>query len=254
MKLHSNRFGKGTPFVILHGFLGMGDNWKTVGKQIAERGYEVHLVDQRNHGRSPHADTFSYATLVEDLKQYYKDNKLSNSLLLGHSMGGKTAMQFSCLYPESVEKLVVADISPKYYPPHHQDILQGLQALDFDKIISRKEADQKLSSYINDAGVRLFLLKNLVRTDQQSFGLRINLKSLAENSEEIGKALPENYNYKGKVLFLKGENSKYITNEDTALIQQHFPNSHVDTIPKAGHWLHAENPLVFLEKLYGFIE
>lgn len=254
MKLHANRFGKGKTFLILHGFLGMGDNWKTIGGKIAEFGYQVHLIDQRNHGRSPHSEDFSYDLLIADLKQYCDDYQLTNIILLGHSMGGKTAMHFACTFPDLVEKLVIADISPKYYPQHHQDILDGLQALNFNAITSRREADKELSGYVQDPGVRLFLLKNLKRLDQQRFGLRINLLSLSKNVNEIGKKLSEEAVFKGKTLFLKGENSNYIKREDHALIRHHFPNAHIETINKAGHWLHADNPLEFLEKLRDFIK
>ena len=147
MLLHSNIIGEGKPFVILHGFLGMGDNWKTLGSQFSEQGFQVHLVDQRNHGRSFHDDEFNYEVLVEDLKHYCDAYKLSEIVLLGHSMGGKTAMLFATLYPEIVSKLLVADISPRFYPIHHDAILNGLSELDFDTIKTRGEADKILSNY-----------------------------------------------------------------------------------------------------------
>ena len=134
MILHSNIIGKGKPFIILHGFLGMGDNWKTLGKQFAELDYEVHLVDQRNHGRSFHAEDFDYELMAEDLKAYCEHHGIKQCVLLGHSMGGKTAMLFSALYPELVEKLLVADISPRYYPVHHDAILKGLSQLNFSEL------------------------------------------------------------------------------------------------------------------------
>ena len=136
--LHSNILGQGKPFIILHGFLGMGDNWKTLAKQFSESNFEVHLVDQRNHGRSFHSDEFNYESMAEDLKQYCDTHHLSDSILLGHSMGGKTAMLFATKYPEIVSRLIVADISPRYYPVHHDAILEGLGQLDFFKIGSRK--------------------------------------------------------------------------------------------------------------------
>ena len=159
--LHSNITGEGKPFVILHGFLGMGDNWKTHGKNLAQLGYEVHLVDQRNHGHSFHDNDFSYEVLAEDLKNYCEVKNLEDIILLGHSMGGKTAMLFATEYPEMVSKLLIADISPRFYPVHHDTILNGLSALDFDVIKSRGEADKVLSEYVSDFGTRQFLLKNL---------------------------------------------------------------------------------------------
>lgn len=131
MILHSKIFGEGTPFIILHGFLGMGDNWKTLGKRFSQLGYQIHLVDQRNHGRSFHSDAFDYELLAEDLLTYCTHYNIKKCNVLGHSMGGKTAMLFTALYPDLVNKLIVADIAPRFYPIHHDAILEGLLALDF---------------------------------------------------------------------------------------------------------------------------
>lgn len=254
MKLHANVFGEGQPFVILHGFLGMGDNWKTLGKKIAEQGFEVHLVDQRNHGRSPHSDVFGYAIMANDLKEYCEEHNLRNINLLGHSMGGKTVMLFAVKYPDFIDHLLVADIAPKYYPLHHQDILDGLSALDFEILKSRGEVDQELSTYVPDAGVRMFLLKNLYWKDKGILGLRVNLKTLVENSHEIGVELPKEYSFKGNTLFLKGERSNYIIEEDEEKIKVQFPNVTIEEISAAGHWLHAENPKDFLLKVLEFVK
>ena len=167
MLLHSQIIGEGTPFVILHGFLGSGDNWKTLGNDFSEKGYQVHLVDQRNHGRSFHSDEFTYESMSEDLKHYCEEHQLKEIILLGHSMGGKTAMEFATTYPEKVSKLIVADIGPKSYPEHHQDILKALSSLNFDEITSRGEADEMLSQYIPHFGTRQFLLKNLYKAKQK---------------------------------------------------------------------------------------
>src|SRR5690606_86996 len=242
MTLHSQILGEGKPFVILHGFLGMSDNWKTLGNRWAEDGYEVHLLDQRNHGRSFHSDEFSYEVMAEDLKNYCEEHGLKEIILLGHSMGGKVAMQFAVTYPEMVSKLIVADIGPKAYPPHHQDILKALSALDFSKIKSRGEAEDILSKYIKDEGTRLFLLKNLYRKSKTELSLRINLPVLSEKIEEVGAALSENTVYDGDTLFLGGEKSGYIEPMDELLIKKHFPKARIKTISNAGHWLHAENP------------
>lgn len=253
MILHSQIFGSGKPFVILHGFLGMSDNWKTLGTRWAENGYEVHLLDQRNHGRSFHSDEFSYEAMSEDVKRYCGEHGLNEIILLGHSMGGKVAMQFAVNYPEKVSKLIVADIAPKAYPPHHQDILKALSQLDFSKIKSRGEAEDILSQYINDEGTRLFLLKNLYRKDKNHLALRVNLPVLSERIEEVGAALPENAAFNGETLFLGGEKSGYIEPMDEIVIKKHFPKAKIKTISKAGHWLHAENPEEFYEKCNQFL-
>ncbi|WP_108802196.1 alpha/beta fold hydrolase [Aquimarina sp. Aq107] len=254
MKLHANVFGEGTPFLVLHGFLGMGDNWKTLAKKISEQGYQMHLIDQRNHGRSPHSDEFNYEILALDLLEYCKDHGLKDIVLLGHSMGGKTAMLFAAKYPDIVGKLIIADIGPKYYPLHHQDILDGLDSLDFEVLKSRGDVDKALEPYVRDAGVRMFLMKNLFWKEKGQLGLRMNLNSLIRNSSEIGVALSEEYLYAGDTLFLRGQKSNYIIDEDIDLIKKQFPKSKIGEISNAGHWLHAENPSEFLMTLLEFLK
>lgn len=253
MILHSQIIGKGTPFVILHGFLGMGDNWKTLGNRFAEAGYEVHLVDQRNHGRSFASDDFSYELMAEDLKRYCDHYHLSKIILLGHSMGGKTAMLFSTIYPEMVLKLLVADIGPKAYPQHHHEILNALSLLDLNKIKTREEASELLSVYIKDLGTRQFLLKNLYWVRNSELGFRVNLPVLTEKNAEIGKSLAEDAVYQGNTLFLRGAKSGYIDQMDEILIKNHFPNSEIVTVSNAGHWLHAENPNEFYSFVMNFL-
>jgi len=254
MILHSNILGQGQAFIILHGFLGMSDNWKTLGRKFSEQGYEVHLVDQRNHGRSPHDAEFNYQVLIRDLEQYCDSYKLSNIVLLGHSMGGKVSMLFAAKYPQMVSKLIVADISPRYYPVYHQTILEGLSALNLDVLTSRKKADEILANYVSEFDVRQFLLKNLYWVEKGKFALRINLKVLKDNVEEIGEALPTNSIFKGDTLFLRGDKSDYISINDEALIKSHFPKATLNTIENAGHWLHAENPKDFFNQIIKFIK
>jgi len=253
MKLHSNILGSGFPLLILHGFLGMGDNWKTLGKKYSELGFEVHLIDQRNHGRSPHSDDFSYSFLSDDLVEYCEAHSLEKINLLGHSMGGKTAMHFACQHPKRIEHLIIADIAPKYYAPHHQDILDSLLALDFSEIKSRTDAENELSNYIKDKGTRMFLLKNIYRKTPSEFALRVNLKTLSEKVIEIGKSLDTNAIFNGKTLFLKGDKSNYIPNNEISNIANHFPNYQIETITNAGHWLHAENATDFFTASSSFL-
>jgi len=254
MLLHSNVFGEGKPFVILHGFLGMGDNWKTHGRLFSEQGFEVHLVDQRNHGRSFKSNEFDYELLAEDLFDYCLHKDLENIILLGHSMGGKTAMLFAAKYPNMVSKLIIADIAPRFYPRHHHAILEGLSALDFEEIVTRIEADEVLSKYVSHVPTRQFLLKNVYWIEPGKLALRINLKALIENIDEIGIALPSLTVFDGKTLFLKGENSGYISEDDRALIEAHFPRAIIKIVKNAGHWLHAENPTDFYEHVASFLE
>lgn len=251
--LHSKIIGTGKPLLILHGFLGMSDNWKTLGSQYAENGFQSHLIDQRNHGKSFHSDDFNYDYLSDDLKRYIKHYDLGKASIIGHSMGGKTAMQFACDHPEMTEKLIVADISPKYYPPHHQDIVNGLQALDFQKITSRGEADELLSKHLGDFGTRQFLLKNLYWVEKGKLGFRFNLLVLSSKMEEIGENISATAQYEGPTLFLKGDASEYVVETDLPEIKRHFPSAKIDTIENAGHWVHAANPKQFYEKSFAFL-
>lgn len=253
MNLHSNIIGKGKPFIILHGFLGMGDNWKTLAKQFSKSNLEIHLVDQRNHGRSFHSEDFDYELMAEDLKHYCETNNLENIVLLGHSMGGKTAMLFATKYPDLIRKLIVADISPRYYPIHHDAILEGLSSLDFSELKSRGEADEKLSNYVHEPGTRMFLIKNLYWVEKGQLGLRINLEVLKEKVSEVGEALPIHATFNKDTLFLRGDRSEYIGEADEAIINRHFPNSEIITISNAGHWLHAENPKDFYDTVINFV-
>ncbi|MEO8774568.1 MAG: alpha/beta fold hydrolase [Gelidibacter sp.] len=253
MSLHSNVLGEGQAFIFLHGFLGMSDNWKSLGTKFSEEGYEVHLIDQRNHGRSFHSDEFNYEVMVEDLKQYSDEHQLKDFVLLGHSMGGKTAMLFAVEHPELVSKLIIADISPRYYPTHHDDILKGLSALDFQTLKSRGEADDQLSQYVQDVGTRQFLLKNLYWKEKGLLDLRINLEVLKEQVNEVGEPLPMHVKFEKETLFLRGDRSEYISLQDESLIHAHFPKSEIVTIANAGHWLHAENPADFYEEVSNFL-
>ncbi|WP_034042942.1 alpha/beta fold hydrolase [Wocania ichthyoenteri] len=251
--LNSNILGEGQPFIILHGFLGMSDNWKTHGKNLSEQGFEGHLVDQRNHGRSFWSNTFNYEVLAEDLKHYCDKHHLKDIVLLGHSMGGKTAMLFATQYPNLVSKLLVADISPRFYPVHHDAILNGLIKLDFDTIKSRGEADKALSEYVSDFGTRQFLLKNLYWIEKGKLALRVNLEVLKEEVAEVGEALPSYSRFEKDTLFLRGDRSEYIGVDDERLIANHFPKAKIVTIANSGHWLHAENPKDFFDAVMQFV-
>ncbi|PHS52113.1 MAG: alpha/beta hydrolase [Lutibacter sp.] len=250
--LHSIILGKGQPLLILHGYFGMSDNWKSLGVQFAEN-FEVHLIDQRNHGRSFHTDEFDYELLVEDLYKYIQQSKLEKVILLGHSMGGKVVMQFAVTYPELVHKLIVVDISPKYYKPHHEYILAGLNAVNFELHTTRKKVEEVLKIDIKEQGVLQFLLKNVYWKSKGKLAFRFNLQSLTENNSEVGEGLPSFTHFDGETLFLSGENSKYITSGDIPLITAHFVNSQIVTVKNAGHWLHAENPIQFFDEVVRFI-
>ena len=167
MKLFSRISGQGQPLLIIHGLFGMSDNWQSIGRQFSDF-FEVHLIDLRNHGRSPHSSNFNYDVMVEDLVQYIQEKELKQVILLGHSLGGKTAMELAIKYPELVEKLIVVDIAPRAYPVHHDHIIEGLSKLNFKEIESRAEADQLLALDVKEQDVRQFLLKSLYWKEKKS--------------------------------------------------------------------------------------
>jgi esterase len=252
--LYSKIEGSGKPLLIIHGFLGMSDNWKTLGTQFASEGLEVHILDLRNHGRSFHSDEFSYELMVQDVFEYCQTHTLENVNIIGHSMGGKVGMLFATTYPEKVEKLVVADIGPKFYPQHHQDIFAGLNAVDFSKKPSRNEVEEVMAKYIPDFGTRQFLMKNLYWQEPGQLAFRFNLAVFNQKKDEIGVPLAENLIFEKPTLFLRGGSSNYILDSDFENIKSHFPYSSIETIPNVGHWLHAENPAAFFEKVISFLK
>ena len=254
--LNSNIIGEGEKnLLILHGFLGMGDNWRTHGKNLAEKGYCVHLIDQRNHGRSFWSEDFNYKLMVEDLKFYMDHHQISTTILLGHSMGGKTAMNFALRYSQLVEKLIIVDISPRYYPPHHENILAALMSLDFQVIRSRKRAEEQLSNYISDLGTRQFLLKNLHWLENGKLGLKINIEVLKNSGEAIGQAVSCDKVFDKPTLFMIGSNSNYVDkSSDNHMIKSYFLNTEMIEIKGAGHWPHAEQPKLFFDHLISWID
>lgn len=253
MKLHSNNIGEGIPFLILHGFLGMGDNWKTLGNKFAKEGFEVHLIDQRNHGRSPHSDEFGYEIMASDIVEYCQDHSLKDVVLMGHSMGGKTAMFLATEHADLVKKLIVVDIAPKYYAPHHQTILEGLTFLQSKELTSRELADEYLSDYVKNLSVRQFLLKNLYWKEKGKLDLRLNLEVLIERIEAVGQPLPMDRVFEGETLFIKGEKSDYLVESDKQELQKHFPNVEMIVIKNAGHWVHAEKQKEFFDAVMNFV-
>lgn len=243
----------GIPLIVIHGYLGMSDNWKTFGTQMANSGYEVHMLDLRNHGRSFHSDDWSYEDMVEDVVRYMDHHAMCEAIVLGHSMGGKVAMKLATQYPTKVEKLIVADISPRGYAPHHQTIFNALKAVDFSTQPTRQEVDAIVGSYITDMGTRMFLMKSLYWKEPGQLAFRFNIDVLDRNEDVVGEGLEMGAQYDGDVLFIRGGNSNYIQEKDEALINAHFSKAVIETIPNVGHWLHAENPQMFYDIVKAFL-
>src|SRR5690606_35934118 len=200
-----------------------------------------------------HINEMTYEAMADDIVNYCREKDLDKIILLGHSMGGKVAMHVAASNPDLVKKLIVVDISPKYYSPHHQQILDGLTALEEETFTSRGHAEDFLKEFIPDTGTRLFLLKNLYRKNKNKLALRLNLKVLKENIEEIGLAIPSGLRFNGPTLFLKGGKSNYINEKDKPLIELHFPEAKIKEIPGAGHWVHAEKAEEFYKEVIEFL-
>ncbi len=251
-QLNYKNFGEGEPLFILHGLFGSLDNWQTLGKQWAKT-HSVYLIDLPNHGKSYHTDSFSYDEMATAVADLANDLALDKVTILGHSMGGKTAMNFAVNYPAKLARLIVVDIAPKPYPPHHQQILDGLFSFDPAQLTSRKEADAIMSDKIDNVGVRMFLLKNLKRKDGGGFAWKMNLSMLSEAVNHVidETAIPHPINV--DTLFIRGGMSNYILEEDSYGINEKFPLSSIETIEGAGHWVHAEKPTELLELVNEFI-
>lgn len=253
MKLAYRKLGSGKPLFILHGLFGSSDNWQTLGKYFAEH-FTVYLIDLRNHGHSPHSDEWNYEVMSNDLKELADDEGLDKVMLLGHSMGGKTAMHFTVRYPERIEKLVVVDIGPKKYPVTNQFVVDALEQFDPQTLASRKEAEELLSRYIEELGTRQFLLKNLYWDENQKLRWRFNLEVIKQNIANVSELtpLPEKP-VESPVLFVKGEKSDYIFPADIKLMTVMFPHAKLVEIPGAGHWVHADNPTEFFKTVLEFL-
>ncbi len=251
--MYSRIVGEGEALLIIHGFLGMSDNWKSFGSLYAAEGFQVHMLDLRNHGKSFHSEVFNYTAMSNDVLEYCQEYNLTKVSIIGHSMGGKVAMLFATTYPEMVEKLIVADIGPKYYAPHHQDILAGLNAIDFSVKPDRVAVEEVLYPFIPDFGTRQFLMKNLYWVEPGQLAFRFNLPVFNEKIEGIGEVLPQGNHFDKPAMFIRGGNSGYILDTDLPEIQKQFPNFTLATIPNVGHWLHAENPKLFFEETARFL-
>lgn len=250
MQLNYKVHGEGFPLVILHGLFGNLDNWSTIARQWADH-FKVILVDLRNHGRSPHANEMTYPLMAQDLAAFLEEQGIDRCHLLGHSMGGKVAMQCALDYPTLVEKLIVVDMAPRRYGRGHDDVFAALKALDPKDIEDRRHADELMAPHMADEGVRMFLLKNLARDSKDGFRWRMNLEVLDQEYENlIAPVGTAGQTFPGQALFIRGGNSGYVEDDDMDVIEHHFPQVKLITIADAGHWVHAEQP----EELYASVK
>lgn len=251
MRLHYEVQGQGFPLIILHGLFGSLVNWRTQSKGLA-RFFRVYALDLRNHGSSPHSDVFDYPAMSEDLRELLESHGIESAFVLGHSMGGKVAMQFAMSYPERLDKLVVVDIAPKAYPPEHEEIFQALFALHLGDFQTRTEVDAALEKNIPDVRVRQFLLTNL-RHDKRGLTWRMHLEALHRNYDALGKAIEPQRGFKRPACFIRGGSSKYIQESDFAGIRDLFPSVEIFTVPNAGHWVNVDAPEEFSRIVVDFL-
>lgn len=254
--LHSkiyNENNPNAPLLVLHGLFGMLDNWGTFGKDMSEF-YPTHLLDLRNHGKSFHSEDMSHDDLAEDILRYMEAHNMEKANIIGHSLGGKAVMQFAIKYPEKVNKLIVVDIAPKGYPPHHQGIFKALESVDFQQVNSRQEVENTLSQYIQEKSVIQFLTKNLYWTEDKKLNWRFNLKTLNEKYTQFVSNAIKFGVFEGQTLFIAGEKSNYILPQDSFIIKQQFPKSQIISIKNAGHWVQAENPKDFFVAVKDFFQ
>ncbi len=252
MQLNYKQLGQGPHLIILHGLLGSLDNWITIAKELAEN-YSVWLVDQRNHGKSPHSNEHSFSLMAEDLNQFMEEHQISSAVIIGHSMGGKTAMQMAIDYPDKIKAIVVVDMGVKAYSSGHEEIFQALLNMDITKIDSRKDADDMLSQYIDDFNIRQFLLKNLMRHEEGGFRWKVNLEGLWKNYNHMLAATSSPYPVQIPALFIRGGQSGYIKDDDKPEIRDIFPQARFEEVPSSGHWVHAEAPRPFLDHLSEYL-
>lgn len=252
MQLNYKKLGAGEPIIILHGLLGSLDNWQTIGRKLADE-YEVYLVDQRNHGKSPHTETHTYQDMADDLLEFMNQQGLDKAHLLGHSMGGKTVLRFALNHPERVRSLIVADMGMKGYGRHHDEIFDALYRMDLPAIERRSDAEEQMEILIPDYGVRQFLLKSLDRTGDGAYEWKFNLDVLYNEYDQVTEPIESDVVVDVPVVFVRGEKSGYVRDEDFPGFKKNFPQAQLVTIPKAGHWLHAEAPKEFLEALLSFL-
>ena len=252
MQLHFKQLGHGEPIVLLHGLFGSGDNWFGVAPKLAEK-FHVFAPDLRNHGHSPHHPEMDYPLMAADVEKFFTSQKIASAHVIGHSMGGKVAMQFALDFPARVKELVVVDMAPRAYARTHDPIFAALLALDLKSFQTRQQIEEALAPEISSLNLRRFLLKNLGRDDHGSFFWRMNLRGVAENYARLGEGLAAQHHFHGPTLFIRGGKSEYINTVDEAEIRRRFAGAEIKTIATANHWVHADAPEEFVQRVLEFL-
>ncbi len=253
MQLNFKQYGQGEPIVILHGLLGSLDNWQTLARAFAKT-HTVFTIDQRNHGRSEHDDKMDYSILANDVAEFMNNQWIYDANIIGHSMGGKTAMQLALDFPELVNKLIVVDIAPKKYIGNHLPLFDAMMSLDLKNLNNREEANSILKSKIPNDNIRLFLLKNLTRKKEGGYRWKPNLVAIVENYQNILENVTGDIPSDIPTLFIKGGKSDYIQKLDYETIKSFFSDSKIETIEGTGHWVHAEQPKQLTKLILDFLD
>lgn len=256
MELNYKQSGVGEPLIIMHGLFGMLDNWQSFANYFSSS-FEVFNIDLRNHGKSPHSDEFDYMVMAKDIHDFMLDQNIFYANIIGHSMGGKTAMQFASIFPGFVKKLIVVDIFPKKYPEEfhseHMGILRSAKIIADKKYTDRKSAETELSKHINDLRTYMFLLKNIKKNEDGTYGWKFNLEAITDNLVSLLGNIIISEPINIPVLFIKGEKSNYITAEDIKSAGKYFTDYRIVTIPNAGHWVHVDNVEAFNKAVEDFL-
>lgn len=255
MQLFYRTYGKGKPFIILHGLFGISDNWVSFAKKIAELGYHVYVLDQRNHGQSPHSPSFNYLALVDDLFEFIDDHELEDAVILGHSMGGKVAMRFALENPDYLSRLIVVDISLRQYPPrdYHLKVIRAMKKVNFSIVKDRKEVETILAEDIESPRIRQFIMKNLYRKEKNVLAWRMCLDAISNNLDTMFDGIEPERPLDKPTLVVRGGKSDYVLDSDLAPIEKAFPQAIIKTIPNATHWVHAEDPKLFHKFVVDFL-
>lgn len=255
LNLFFRKSGSGKPLVILHGLFGISDNWNSLAKQWSEH-FTVYTLDLRNHGQSPHAEEWNYQVMAEDVVEFFGEEQLHDVILLGHSMGGKVGMRLALDFPQALSKLIVSDIAPRRYPENNRNVVEALLKVQPENLTSRKEAEAILAREGLDNSTAQFLLKNLhwkeLEGGEKKLAWRFNLDVIARKLDVVSEATDSPAPCEVETLFVRGERSNYITKEDEAEIKRIFPHSTVQTIPGAGHWIHADKPKEMFDAVMAF--
>ena len=254
VELFSKTYGEGAPLLILHGLLGSGGNWHTLSRNVFAKHFKVFAVDLRNHGRSPHTERFDYPAMVTDLELFVGKHALGQVDVIGHSLGGKAAMYFALENPTLVNRLVIVDIAPRSYEASHQIYLDALASVDLPGVQSRADVEAKLAETVSSAPIRQFLMKNLAYDSESGrYSWMVNLDAVRREYDNINASIGNTWTFEGPTLFVRGENSNYIADEDMEQIRHLFPAARLETIPNAGHWIHADNPKDFSQVVLDFL-